>query len=134
MMNKEQNNIHQVALKISQDYRTAETSLIDILQKVDEKKVYAALGHSSLFVYAIEELKLSEASAQALTSIARKSKSIPKLKEEIEKGVISVSKAQRIVSVITKENQSEWLTKASTLSKRELEKEVVKVNPETVRE
>lgn len=107
MLTVEQKQIHESALRLSQDFIRAETQLIDLIQKIDEKRVFVALGYSSLFAYATKALSLSEANAQALIGIARKAKVIPELKEEIQKGSLSVSKAQRIVSVLTKENKSE---------------------------
>jgi len=52
---------------------------------------------------------------------------IPELEKEVSE--IGVSKVRKIVSVLTPSNQSEWISKAKTLSSRALEKEVAKVNP-----
>jgi polyhydroxyalkanoate synthesis regulator phasin len=64
--------------------------------------------------------------------VARKALEVPKLKEAIASGEINVSRAKRIVSVISEATQEEWISKACSLSQRELEQEVVKVNPEAV--
>jgi 5-methylcytosine-specific restriction endonuclease McrA len=134
MMTSEQKQIHERAIEVSKTFRTSETQLIDLVQKVEEKRVFVVLGYSSLFEYCTKALLLSESNAQMLISISRKSRMVPELKTEIQKGTVSISKAQRIVSVITRENKSEWIQKASQLSKRELEKEVAKIHPEVVRE
>ena len=42
---------------------------------------------------------------------------------------MDISKARTISSVITKENHGNWIEKASTLSKRELEREVAEASP-----
>jgi hypothetical protein len=42
-----------------------------------------------------------------------------------------VSKAKKAVSVITPENQAEWLDKLKTSSSKEIEREVARVNPKT---
>jgi 5-methylcytosine-specific restriction endonuclease McrA len=50
----------------------------------------------------------------------------------VAKGNLSVSQARRVVPVITKENQQEWIEKAKKLSQRELEKQVAEVNPRAI--
>jgi hypothetical protein len=134
MLTHEQKEIHERALRIAKEFQNAETQLIDIIQSVEEKRIFMALGYSSLFSYCLDALKLSESNSQMLISIARKSRMVPELKAEIKNGNVSVSKAQRIVSVLTPQNKTEWIQKASQLSKRELEKQVAQIHPEEVRE
>ena len=55
---------------------------------------------------------------------------VPELKAKIENGSINLSSARRIAPVLTRENQTEWFTKASTLSQRALEKEITKIRPQ----
>jgi len=123
--------LHQKALEIAGRFRKCEFELLEILQKMDQKKGFIQLGYSSLFVYAVEALKLSEANASNFIAVARKAREIPALKSEIEKGTITVSKARKITPVLNKENQTQWLQKASSLPTRKLEQEVAKVAPET---
>ena len=89
------------------------------------------MGYSSLFQYSVHYLKLSESQSWAFMTVARKSKEIPELKNQIAAGELSVSTARRIVPVIKESNQSEWIEKAKTLTKSELEKEVSKISPHT---
>src|SRR4051812_19315536 len=128
-LNSNDQQVHEKALTLSKEFRRAEYELIEILQKVEDAKIHLALGFSSLFVYATESLGLSENNAYNFTSIARKAKSIPELKEKIRSGDLSVSKAKRILSVVTPQNKNEWIEKAITMPKAQLEKEVIKVNP-----
>jgi hypothetical protein len=55
-------------------------------------------------------------------------------KKAIDRGVLSVSKARRIVKVITPSTQAEWIKKASEMKQVELDKEVAAVNPSAVKE
>ena len=89
--------IHKRALEIASQYRRAEIDLIEILEKVDRHKVYRRYDCSSLFKYATDVLKLSESVAYIFINVARKSRQVPQLKEEIRRGNISVSKAKKIV-------------------------------------
>ncbi|MDB5039022.1 MAG: hypothetical protein JWQ35_2550 [Bacteriovoracaceae bacterium] len=134
MITSQQKAIHERALVLSQNFRKLESDLLSILQEVDREKVYLAFGFASLFEYAQKALLLSDSNSYLLMSVARKAVQIPELKKEILLGNLSLSKAARIVSVITTENKEEWIRKASHLSKRELEREVVKEKPEDIRE
>jgi hypothetical protein len=87
-------------------------------------------GHPSLFAYVVGELGLSESVALNLITVARKSREVPELKARIAQGAITLSNARKIAPVLSAANQDEWLTKAATLSNRQLEKEVVKIRPE----
>ena len=121
--------IHQRALDISARYRQTETELIEVLEQVETHKVYLHYGHPSLFQYGIKELFLSENIIYNLIAVMRKTKEVPQLKVALQEGNITLSNAKRIVPVLTKENQDEWLKKAAELTQRQLEKEVVKIRP-----
>jgi len=129
-VNPFQKSLHEEALSLSKLFRNTESDLIEVLMKIDEAKVFLALGYSSLYSYALEALDLSEANAYAFSAVAKKSKQIPELKTEIKSGNLSVSNARRVLSVITPQNKMEWIAKAAVLPKIELEKEVFKANPE----
>src|SRR6185369_5324151 len=131
-MNQETENLHKTAVEIAKKFHEAESALIDVLQKIDDKKIFLRLGHTSLFDYAMKALKLSEANASNFIAVARKSKSVPEPKLAIDSGEITVSKARKITSVITPENQAHWIELAKNLPKPKLEKEVAKVMPETL--
>lgn len=105
--------------------------MIDILQKIDDQKIFLRLQYSSLFDYAVKALKLSEANASNFITVARKSKTVPELKNAIIAGEITVSKARKITPVITAQNQKYWIDLAKNLPKAKLEQEVAKVMPET---
>jgi len=122
--------IHSKALEISTRYKRAEGELIDILLEVDRHHVFVHRGHASLFAYVVKELGLSESVAYSLITVSRKARQIPELKREIQKGSITLSNAKRIVPVLNRDNKTEWLQKASQLSQRELERELVRVRPQ----
>ncbi len=125
-------SIHKKALNAARTFQEAQNTLLDLLGQMDDLKGFIHLGYTSLFTYATEGLKLSEYQAMTLIQIARKSKEIPELKEKVKSGSITLSNAKQIAVVVTKENAQEWLEKAKTLSKRELEREVARVKPETM--
>ncbi|MGK5089592.1 HNH endonuclease [Bdellovibrionota bacterium FG-2] len=122
--------IHERALVLSATYKRAEGELLEILEQVDRHRVYLKHGHSSLFLYVVGELGLSESVAYNLITVTRKAREVPELRGLIATGAITLSNARRITSVLTPQNKTEWLEKAAALSQRQLEKEIVKVRPE----
>src|SRR6185312_7408275 len=126
------NELHTQALDAVKRFKKAEADLVEIFQKIEEARVFAKMGYTSLFEYGVKALGLSEANTYAFIQVGRKSKTVPALKEAIRSGALTVSKAKKIVSVITPENQEDWLEKAKTLSKEKLEKEVARENPRAV--
>lgn len=128
----EHEKIHQYALSASRNFKRAEAELLEALIQVESSRVFLMLGYSSLFSYAVQALGLSEAVAANAITVARKARELPALKKEIETGAIGISKAKKMVSVITIQNQDAWVLKAKTLSTRALEKEVARVNPQQV--
>ena len=84
-------SIHEAALVCAKNFKRAEAALLEILQKVDDRKVFRELGFPSLFVYAVSALKLSESLAYQFIGVARKSKEVPELKKAIQQGKLTVS-------------------------------------------
>ncbi|MBI2605860.1 MAG: HNH endonuclease [Deltaproteobacteria bacterium] len=121
--------LHRRALEAARKFFQAEAELLDLIQKIDGCKGFRDLGHTSLFSYAVGELKLSESVALNLINVARKAIQIPALKTEIQSGNLSVCKARKIVSVLNVQNQVEWIEKAKALPTRKLEKEIAKTAP-----
>jgi hypothetical protein len=97
--------------------------------EVDRSRLFEKLGHSSSFDYCVRRLGLSEDLACSFLSVARKSQEVPELKIAVEEG-LPISKAKKIVPVITAENQAVWVEKAKESNYRELEKEIAKEKPE----
>lgn len=121
--------IHRKALQLAKTYKDSEIKLLEILQIVNRHKVWKKMGFTSLFKYCEEALELTAEQAYRFNGVAKKCEEIPKLKKAISDGTLNISVTRRIVSVVKKDNVDEWIDKASTLSQRELEKEVARVNP-----
>ena len=64
-------------------FHKSESKILDLLQKIDNERLYLELSYATLFKYAVGYLKLSEAQAWAFMTVARKSKEIPELKQPI---------------------------------------------------
>ena len=74
------NVLHVEAIKRVKTYQKSETALIDIL-KIEEVKAFVVLGYPSLHTYCVGGLGLSDSHAYALIGVARKSKTIPEIKD-----------------------------------------------------
>ena len=121
--------VHERALGAALAFRQAEAGLLDALICVEREKVFVKLGFSSMFTYAVQALGLSESVAYSAIAVARKACEVPALRVVISQGELSISKAKKIVPVITVENQEEWIEKAKVMPSRKLEKEVAGKNP-----
>ena len=121
--------IHQEAITRAQRYLIAEAELLEVIIEIDKSRIYEEFGLSHLSPYCVKYLGLSEDVAANFVRVARKSLVVPELKEAIDEGRISVTKAKTIASVITSENHSDWIDKAQNLSKEKLEKEVATASP-----
>lgn len=128
-MNTKVLRLHERAIEVSTTHRKSEAALISILQEIDSCRGYLHFGARSLYDYCERILKLSEATSYNLITVARRAKSVPALKAAVESGSISVSKAKKIASVLTKENQEAWLALAAMKSSREIERAVAKADP-----
>ena len=122
--------IHARALEVSTRYRREEAELVDVLIQVERHGVFIQRKHASLFAYATAELGLSENVAYALIAVARKAREVPALGARLRDGEVTLSNARRVASVLTVQNQAEWVEKACALSSRELEREIARVRPE----
>ncbi|MCM2282310.1 MAG: HNH endonuclease [Bdellovibrionaceae bacterium] len=125
--------IHSRACDAVEKLKSCEAELIRCLQEVDRLLVHRFLGYNSLFQYALHALKLSESQSYAYITVARKARELPQLQEAISTGELTVSKAVRITSVISEENQQKWIGLALELPKRDLEREVARANPRAAR-
>jgi len=132
-MNKTVMALHENNLRLMHRYKTIESQLIDSLQEFDRLRGYLELGQRSLFDYCRNLLGMSENQAYSYIRIARKSVDVPALKVAVAQREISVSSAKTIASLLTPENQDEWLEKAKNLPKAELEREIVKTAPKLVK-
>jgi hypothetical protein len=126
--------LHNKAVDLSKNYLHTEGELLTVLMDLDSRRAFGELGYTGIFNYCLNALKFSESQANYFSSVAKKSREVPELKKAIDRGVLSVSKARRIVKVITPSTQAEWIRNASEMKQVELDKAVAAVNPSAVKE
>jgi len=133
-MNKTQiETLHHRNVSLFEKHQTIEGELLDALQDFDRCRGYHHFGQNNFFSYCVEILKMTENQAYTFIRVSRKSVEVPKLKEAVQAKRISISSAKVIASVITQQNQQDWITKAESLSKSALEREITKVQPKALK-
>jgi hypothetical protein len=123
--------IDDKAVKAAHDIKHKELELIETLQWVEQFRIYEDFELTSLFAYCTQRLGISEDRACTYIKVARKALEVPALKQAIANDRLSLSNAKKLTTVLTPENQTDWLEKGTTLSTRNLEKEIAKEKPET---
>lgn len=119
--------IHENSLLAGRDLKKAEKTVIESLIEVEGSGLHFRVGCSSMLQYVMDHMELSEAVALNAIAVARKVREVPELRSEVQ--TIGISKIRKMVSVLTRENQKEWIERAKTVSTRALEKAVAKENP-----
>lgn len=120
------------AKKAVADLKNSELHLIKTLQIIEDHMVHRWCGYNSLFEYGVHCLQLSRSQSYMYVSLAKATRKYKKLEKALNDNTLTPSKAARVLSVINIKNEQEWITKASTLPKAQLEKEIVKLNPKKV--
>jgi len=146
------NEIHQGILKrtekLVREERRITTEVLECLQEIESKMIYAELAYSSLYEFCIKHLKYSEGSAHRRISAMRLLKSLPtniqiETKEKIESGELTVSNISVVHGFLKTEKKEAGKTysqdeKASLLhsienqSKNALEKRLSAIQPKLI--
>jgi hypothetical protein len=121
--------VYDRSIQRAQKYLVSEAELLESIIEVDQHKLYEKFGLNYLTTYCVKHMGLDETVAGVLVRVARKSRAVPELKQAVVDGDVSISNARTIASVITRDNQAEWIEKAKTLPKHKLEREVASVSP-----
>ena len=93
-------------------------------EEILERKLYRQLGYSTINQYAREELGFSPGRTGDFLALCRRLKKLPEVKAQIASGKLGYTKARTLLPVIDETNQRQWVAKALTSSRRELELEV----------
>ena len=128
-LSKQNQTLHELAIKLSRDFRKAETALIDVIAQVERERLFQKLGRASLFEYVVRDLGHTESVAAMLIAVSRKAMRHPELRAAIASGKLSASKASRMVSALTSENARELVDFASTHTSAQIDREAARRNP-----
>ena len=109
--------------------RSVEPELVAHIGEVDERKLFAGKGSSSMFAYCTDVLHLSEAEAYLRITTARASRQHPELLEMLRDGRLHLSSIAKLAPVLTEANREEVLARAVHRSKRQIEELVAEIAP-----
>jgi 5-methylcytosine-specific restriction endonuclease McrA len=122
-----QESLHGRAVHAAEEFHKCTWSLIEILHEAEHTKLHRAFDCASLFVYAVNHLKLDESVAYTLITAARKAREIPRLARSLREQKLSLAKAARIFSTLSSENADQLVSFAENHSTREINLEVARV-------
>jgi hypothetical protein len=109
-----------------------EVDLVNHIAEVDIRRLYLREACSSMFVYCTRVLHLAEGEAFRKIRVARASRRHPVLLEMLADGRHHVSGIAVLVPILTAENRDWLLSHAVHKSKREIERLVAEVCPESL--
>jgi hypothetical protein len=113
--------------------------LIEHLEEIQARMLYAELGYGSLWEFATRELGLSEGAAQRRIQAMRLVRDVPEAKEALKLGELSLSNAAKVQSFRQAEKKlgrkadaPTLVAQVSGLSQRECERALFEISPEAL--
>jgi hypothetical protein len=96
-------SLHENLVNLAAREREITLQVLRHLREAEARKLYAERGHSSLFEYAVQELKYSEGSAQRRISAMRLLTELPDLEARVESGEIKVTQLSQVQTFLRTE-------------------------------
>ena len=117
------------ASRCARDEHCATARLVAHLAEFDARRLHLAAGYSSLFVYCLEVLGLSEHAAYNRIEAARAARRFPLILERLSDGSLNVTTVRRIAKHLTGENHVELIKAASRRTKQEVQELLAGLSP-----
>lgn len=120
------------------------------LREIEKRKLYLSHGFSSLFDYAVKELKYSHSAAYRRIEAMRLIKEVPEVESKILKGSLNLTTASQVRGYLKQacktgnqnisasfdftesSNKLKLIEKLENKSSRDVEKELIALNPESI--
>lgn len=116
-------------LRLSTQERAATARLIGALAELDARRLYLALGYSSLFAYCTRRLHFSEHAALNRIEAARAARAFPIIVERIAEAALSLTAIRLLRPVLTHDNHRDVLDSARHKTTKEVELLVATLQP-----
>jgi len=107
--------------------RAAEECAVLQFAEIMRRRLYRDLGFSSIHTYAESELGFSQSKTYHFIRLAESLGKLPRLRESLEGGEITWTKAVAVARIATPRSEKKWIAEARQSSRRELEKKVKQV-------
>ncbi len=105
-------------------YRSAERLAVLWFADLNRRRLFRELGFGSIQLYAAERLGFSESKTAQFLRLCRNLEALPELQRSVAEGEVEWTKARAVAGVATPKTERQWVEKARTSSRRELEREV----------
>jgi hypothetical protein len=115
--------LHELGALIAREW-TSTAEILAHIAEVDARRLYVAAGHTSMFVYCVEELRLSEDAAAKRIHAARAAREFPFLFAALADGRIHLSGICLLAPHLSADNVEEWIQRATHRRKSEIEEMV----------
>jgi len=102
--------------------RTTAAALLAHIAEVDARRLYVPAGYPSMFLYCVQELRLSEQAAFHRIRGARTARQYPAVFTALADGHLHLSAVVLLAPYLTAENADELLAAAADKSKSEIER------------
>ena len=117
-------------LRLAADERQATALLVAHLAELDARRLHLAEGHSSLFSYCTQVLRLSEHAAYGRIEAARAARRFPLVLEMLGAGSVTLTTVGLLAPHLTAENHRGLLGRARGKGKRAVEELIAGMHPQ----
>src|SRR5947209_19234874 len=107
-----------------------EAELLMHLGEIDERKLYLACAHPSMFAFCVGELGFSEDAAYNRITVARAGRRLPAVIEAARSGKVHLAGLRLLVPHLTAENHREVLAVAAGKSNRQIDELLTRLGPQ----
>jgi hypothetical protein len=125
-------NARELSARLATLLRDEHSALADFLVALasfDERRLWAELGYTSLFVFLHRELRLSKGAAQYRKTAAELVQRVPEIVEPIKDGRLCLTVVVELARVLTRENRNDVLPRFFHLSRQEAMEVVAELTP-----
>ena len=113
--------LRELVERISQD-RTSTADLLAVIGEIDERRLYLPAGYSSMFMYCVGKLHLSEDSTYKRIQAARAARKHPAIFDAVADGRLHLSAVVLLKPHLTHANVAELMAAATRKSKTQIKK------------
>jgi 5-methylcytosine-specific restriction endonuclease McrA len=112
--------LRDLATLVSQD-RATTAALLAHIAEVDERKLYVRAAYSSMFLYCVRELRMSEDIAYRRIGVARTARRFPAIFPALADGRLNLITVLLLTPYLTQQTANDLLAEAANKSKAEIE-------------
>lgn len=114
---------------VIQQHREQTRLLLELIDVIDRRKLWAKQGHPSLFAFCVERFHMSESTAAKRIGAARAARRFPVILDMVARGELHLSGIHRLKAHLTDDNHRELLHRAKHRTIRQVERLVREIMP-----